>query len=111
MSENLQTDNRMVRCASCKHWGTEPGRRGNPRLRSCGHQKHVMGYQSAADVPDDGMIIESDEGWGMEVGPLFGCVNGEASTPNGRRALAGSNRIWTLKVQRATTKRNASCTK
>jgi hypothetical protein len=36
-----------------------------------------MGYQSADSVPDDGMIIESDEGWGMEVGPLFGCVNGE----------------------------------
>jgi hypothetical protein len=74
---------RMVRCASCKYWGTKPGERGNPRLRSCNHPKHVMGYQSAAAVPDDGMIIESDEGWGIEVGPLFGCVNGEASTPNG----------------------------
>jgi len=70
---------RVVRCASCKYWGTSPGERGNPRLRSCDHPKHVQSYQSSAKVPDDGMIIESDEGWGMEVGPLFGCVNGEAS--------------------------------
>lgn len=30
---------------------------------------------AAPDVADDQVIIENDEGWGMEVGGNFGCVH------------------------------------
>lgn len=69
----------MNLCKTCKWWGKEHGSRGNPHLRSCGNPKHIMDYGSSERVPDDGIIIEIDEGWGMEVGPDFGCVNHEPS--------------------------------
>lgn len=72
----------MIHCQNCKWWGDRAGAQGNPKLRACSNPKHVMGYRMGADVPDNGILIESDEGWGMETGPLFGCVNGEAKPPS-----------------------------
>lgn len=50
-----------ILCSQCRWWGKSPGTRGNPHLRACANPKHVMGYQDSSTVPDDGMIVESDE--------------------------------------------------
>ena len=68
----------MIHCKDCKYWSGTSGKQGNEKLRGCLHPSHIMGYREAADlVPDNGILVEGDEGWGMETGPMFGCVNGE----------------------------------
>jgi hypothetical protein len=69
-----------MKCKNCKHWGNELG--DNGRLKMCDSTKHIYAI-TAADydinrTPDDGALIEYDEGWGMLSGPEFGCVNFEA---------------------------------
>lgn len=49
----------------------------NERLKICGNPKHIYGYGVREDVPNDGIQVEYDEGWGMVSGPDFGCVNHE----------------------------------
>ena len=61
----------MGHCKECKH-ACGGGRNG----LSCTHPKIIYGYGHKAP-PDDGAIIEDDEGWGMIVGPLFGCIHFE----------------------------------
>jgi hypothetical protein len=68
----------VKRCKTCKHWG----RRGvvafdesNQRLRSCNAPSIYYGYRvNEAEVADNGVRVEDDEGWGMRTGPEFGCV-------------------------------------
>ena len=69
----------MKTCATCRHWAKErPEHPANLNLRSCSHPKHSTGYGDGKNVPDDGMIVENDEGWAFETGPNFGCVNHDA---------------------------------
>jgi hypothetical protein len=39
----------------------------------------VQVYRREGEVPDDGVMVENVEGWGLLTGPLFGCIHwGEA---------------------------------
>jgi hypothetical protein len=61
------------KCYTCIHWVSD-----DTRLGTCQHPKHLAGYRwLKVDIPDDGIIVEDDEGWGMFTGKLFGCVNWE----------------------------------
>lgn len=68
-----------MHCKTCAHWGNNRGYNedADKRLKSCDCPKFFYGYHSYNDTPDDGAFIEDDEGWGMMVGPEFGCVNWE----------------------------------
>jgi hypothetical protein len=70
-----------MKCKNCKHWGNDEDDTGG-RLKSCGSPKHVYAFHANDHdmnrTPDDGALIEYDEGWGMLAGPEFGCVNFEA---------------------------------
>lgn len=65
----------MGNCKDCKWWTGEsvPGR--SPR--KCNQPKAIFGYGDQ-NIPEDGLLIEDDEGWGWDVGPMFGCVNFES---------------------------------
>jgi hypothetical protein len=70
-----------MKCKNCKHWGNdyEPEM---ARLKSCNSPNHVSAI-TASDheinrTPDDGVLTECEEGWGMLAGAEFGCVNFEA---------------------------------
>jgi hypothetical protein len=69
-----------MKCKNCKHWGN--GEDENDRLRTCDSPKHIYALNANEydmdRTPDDGALIEYDEGWGMLAGPDFGCVNFEA---------------------------------
>jgi hypothetical protein len=70
-----------MKCKNCKHWGTDDDE-ASDRMKSCDSPSHIYAI-SASDndmnrTPDNGMLIEYDEGWGMLSGPEFGCVNFEA---------------------------------
>jgi hypothetical protein len=71
--------NETQRCKNCKHWGNELG--DNGRLKMCDSPKHIYAKNACWNdmnrTPDDGALIEYDEGWGMLAGPEFGCVNFE----------------------------------
>lgn len=65
-------------CDSCFYWGY--GGEGKSRqeypLRQCGCPIFQYGYDvDAALIPDNGVLIENEEGWGMITGPKFGCVH------------------------------------
>lgn len=66
----------MNTCDTCKWWGTSPEPRFEPHLRGCSSDKNMAGYH-VEHVPDDGMLVENDEGWGFVTGPKFGCVHHE----------------------------------
>ena len=58
----------MTLCKDCRHYsGDETG--------NCHSPKWKKGYSAVPD--DDGVAVESDEEWGMWVGPEFGCIHGE----------------------------------
>lgn len=61
-----------VLCRDCRHF--QPDREG-PR-GACGRWKTGYDVLLANLAPND-CLVEDDEGWGMSVGPLFGCVLGE----------------------------------
>lgn len=69
----------MNRCKTCKHWLVDRDYWPHEeRLRSCASPGWLMGYNhKAVDVPDDGVLVENDEGWGVMMGPEFGCVHWE----------------------------------
>jgi hypothetical protein len=62
-------------CKTCKHWGTKVDDSGQ-RLKSCSAPAIHYGYGSKTDaeVPDNGVKVENDEGWGIITAPDFGCV-------------------------------------
>ncbi len=68
----------MQRCKTCKHWGRNRGSNHDEsrRLKSCSAPGVLYGYmaQSYDETPDNGALVEDDEGWGMNTGPDFGCV-------------------------------------
>lgn len=74
-----------MKCNSCKWWGMSPESLGASRknmddnpLRQCGMPKFKYGYRyKFTDIPEDGAMIEYDEGWGMFTGAKFGCVHWE----------------------------------
>lgn len=66
-----------VRCKNCSHWGLDrvyAGRDEKARLKSCSSDAFRISY-FANDTPDNGVDVESDEGWGFFTGPEFGCVH------------------------------------
>lgn len=64
----------MNTCSTCRWWTREDldtyGRVIN-ECGSCGHPNIIKGY--GMEVPNDGAVIENDEGWAMFTGPAFGC--------------------------------------
>lgn len=63
------------RCETCRHFITRKGR----RLGSC--DRWHMGYHlTQDDIADNEAWVEDDEGWGMMIGPKFGCVLHEVQT-------------------------------
>jgi len=68
-----------LRCSTCRHWITHPDFGPPARdLRTCNSPKTAKGYHS--ELPTGGIIVEDDEGWGIEVSADFGCVNHEPKT-------------------------------
>lgn len=56
------------KCSTCRHFTPEESGFG-----SCARWR--MGYGISADeLASDEALVENDEGWGMLVGPDFGCV-------------------------------------
>jgi hypothetical protein len=66
-------------CRDCK-WHDIP--REPYDARSCGCPKMVYGYYDGDTHDTDGVHIEDDEGWGMEVGDEFGCIHAEPKETN-----------------------------
>lgn len=72
-------------CENCKWWGIAAAGNDNDKhsplpIKPCGNPKHVYGYigfDKAQKLPDDTILVENDEGWGMLTGAKFGCVNFE----------------------------------
>lgn len=66
----------MGTCGTCKHFVAERDSSrpiGDARLGSC--DRWLTGYHTTErDIPDDGVLVESDEGWCMKMGRNFGCV-------------------------------------
>ena len=67
------TNKTVKHCSTCRSWGSRSNETG--RIRTC--DKHTHSYTNSADVPDDGVVIEFEEGYGMLTGPEFGCVGWE----------------------------------
>lgn len=68
----------MINCKDCKYWGNS---KDVSKLGSCGSPFLIEGYNvKDSEVPDNGANVESDEGWSIMTGPLFGCVNGLTKT-------------------------------
>jgi hypothetical protein len=64
-------------CKTCKWWDKD-NKEGIVRLGQCEQPKAKIGYRySEADIEDDGVWVENDEGWAWFMGPDFGCVNHE----------------------------------
>lgn len=75
----------MVLCQDCKFWGAVDEWRRAPRSsegRGCGSPKLLTGYHEN-EIPEDGILVEDDEGWAMITGPKFGCVHGETNEVKG----------------------------
>ena len=64
-------------CSTCKHW--KPAHNtwdSASKFRTCVQPAFIYGYAAVPkDVPDNGALIENDEGWGIITNPLFGCIN------------------------------------
>ena len=72
----------MKLCRTCRHWGKDRGisEDAGRRMKSCSAPNIKYGYcVDPAAAPDNGALVEDDEGWGMETGPEFGCVLHEPS--------------------------------
>jgi len=62
-------------CDKCKHFSDTYF--GNPNgFGNC--ERWHIGYSIPPDMKDNECMVEGDEGWGMIVGPKFGCVLFEA---------------------------------
>lgn len=67
-------------CRHCKWWSYADVWREDPKRKTkpCRHPSVKRGYHYRdQDIPDDGVNVEDDEGWGLVTGPLFGCVHWE----------------------------------
>ncbi len=70
----------MNTCKTCKFWvsswrGPIPvSRETRPNVGSCDCPKLKQGYGKSIDHADE-VVIEDDEGWGIETGPDFGCIH------------------------------------
>lgn len=63
-------------CETCAHWTTDEK---TAPFGACASQRFFLGYHWTLDeVPRDGALIESDEGWGWLTGPDFGCIHFKA---------------------------------
>lgn len=65
----------MNLCKDCKHFGRE--KQWAPR-GYCNRWK--IGYDDPRTLALNEVQVEGDEGWGMSVGPEFGCVLWEAQS-------------------------------
>ena len=68
--------NKMKKCKNCKYWIRSPydiEHNIDSDFCSCSCEKFDIGYSH--DAPIDGANIEGDEGWGIETGAEFGCIN------------------------------------
>ncbi len=61
----------MTLCGDCKFYNVEP----KHDSHKCGRWKY--GYHHDGHESDDDIIVEDDEGWGVDMGTKFGCVLGE----------------------------------
>lgn len=76
----------MNTCKDCKHWAgswryCNSKQESRPRCGSCScpklRQGYEYGFEEGGCAPDE-CAIETDEGWGIETGPDFGCIHWEA---------------------------------
>lgn len=75
----------MPLCRTCKHYSVKGLDKRQAEHGECYSPKFVRSYHAAfaphdrekwwQGIPPDGVHVESDEGWGMLVGPDFGCVH------------------------------------
>lgn len=67
-----------MRCGDCRHYHP----RKNSHLGQCHRWRGGNGRDGYAwhpdDIPLNGVVVETDEGWGAAMGPDFGCVLFEA---------------------------------
>lgn len=61
----------VVTCKECRHFRPERDLGG-----SCERWKYGYGIDRR-HLPSNEVVVECDEGWGMDAGPDFGCVLGE----------------------------------
>ena len=67
----------MKRCKTCKYFSPDGPRDDYPGTGgSCLSPLVAVGYR-ALEVPEGGLLVENDEGWGASMSPTFGCVNHE----------------------------------
>jgi hypothetical protein len=63
-----------MRCATCKHYTPNV----NGHLGSCARWRGGDGSDGYGwvpkEIPINGVVVETDEGWGARMGPEFGCV-------------------------------------
>lgn len=73
----------MNTCDTCKHYrpgAPEPGdvEKKPPHLGWCARWRGgdgTGGYGwSPEDIAENEVVVETDEGWGAQMGPKFGCV-------------------------------------
>ena len=65
----------MGLCKNCRWWKVDKERK-ELRLGTCYNRKWLEGYSYTDDkIPDDGILVENDEGWGCVMGPKFGCIH------------------------------------
>lgn len=62
----------MNRCKDCKHYRPATDRYW-AGLGWCDRWKQGYGVERY-EVADNEVVVENDEGWGMYMGPDFGCV-------------------------------------
>ena len=68
-----------VLCRNCRHFEAKIGELG---FGSC--NRWLTGYDVfICHMANNDVLVENDEGWGMVVGPDFGCVLGEPKDPAG----------------------------
>ena len=67
------------RCKDCRYWQITDRHWTKVEKNTCRAPAMLFGYGfEPHEVPDDGVLIEDDEGWGWLTGPDFGCVHWES---------------------------------
>lgn len=61
----------MGKCKDCRHYQPECY---GP---DCECPKMIYGYGNSHTLQSDEVAIETDEGWGIIIGPEFGCIHFE----------------------------------
>ena len=66
----------MTLCKDCKHFRQHIEHWLPPQRGAC--LRWLTGYGVNLNaISDNEVVVEDDEGWGMDVGPEFGCVLSE----------------------------------